>query len=871
MPGNRWLPRGEAVTSSQYGLFATSPGRRAFGARGAGLFSGELVRALQGVGPNLSYDAGQEAYDLTWGELAEFVTAEVGERIVRMAGPDWKTYLQSPQPFSRGTPSPVLRSFPEREVARRRVSITVSPRMARAASRVSIVQRIPQLGDIKIASNSTQPLPLPVEFELLPGHYQVLVNGDGYRPVRMPLPLWVSHRQLVITLERDGQRGLEALPAAVPATVTLQAGRTDLLLVLRDPAGNVVASGRDTITASVASGTYGVQVLRPDGTLAAEALEVRAGATISWTYRASPLPISAHVAAQLAKHGITVDPDNYVLLSELLGPMPDQTLASMLGHAAFAQVWPHDSRLNELRSFAVDVPVVDAASAGITVLVAAADEHPAPDLTLSSAEFLDRVDIALQPSALQASVPAWLTPLACKRLADFDAAVQASLVVKPGVHRVRIALPGRAITSYALAALPGRVSVLILIAHASGECEVQQYSIPRAQELVSTLAQRGLGPESLSRLERAQRRFASGQIGLLDKGSAIDDLLAGKWIDPLFGVIAGYALARLGQIKRWAEIAMPNMLEHFPELPDSHVLAALADPGHRDRHFQAAVDRGIPVLAEGLRALVDWHAQTERQMRLDLEASYQRLIPGSAWTAWTSQRPVIEVVGDRIPKAPAGWSDLDQERVAAVARSVGKITGGATERTKVESTAFVVGPEHVLLARHVADWLARDGGPAFVEFGAARHSLVLEPAWDDSMTALARVGPALDGTPLPPPLQLARQVPRPWQRVYAVMFAQPSSTTGDAAIARAFQSRPGGKFVSPGVILALDGERDVLHDCTTASGASGACIVCVSDHRVIAMHYAAKEGLLRRAIATRLWTLADDPRAITYGMRFGES
>lgn len=872
MPGNRWLPRGEPRPSSQYGLFATSPGRRAFGAQGAGLFSGELVRALQGVGPKLSYDGNREAYDLTWSALADFVTAEVGERIVRMAGPDWRRYLQSPQPFSRaGAPNPVLRSFPEAEVTPRRASITVSPSTARAVSEVSIVQRIPQGGAIVIASNHTQPLPLPVEFELLPGHYQVVVHGDGYHPVRKPLPLWAAHRQLVITLERNRQGGLEALPVALPATVTLQAGRTDLLLVLRDPAGNVVTSGRDTITANVAPGTYGVQVVRPEGAIVAETLEVRAGATLSWRYRSPPMPVSAHVAAQLATHGIIADADNYVSLSELLGPMPDQTLASILGLAAFAQVWPHSSQMIELRSFAIDVPTVDAASAGITVLVAAADEHPAPDLTLSPAEFLDRVDIALQPRALQPSVPAWLTPLACTRLAGFDAAVQASLVVEPGVHRVRIALPGRAITSYALAALPGRISVLVLVAHASGECEVQQYAIPRAPALALELAQLGpeaLGPEALSRLERAQRRFAAGQIGLFGRGSAIDDLLAGKWIDPLFGAIAGYALARLGQLERRALMAMKNMLAHFPELPDSHVLAALADPAHRDAHFQAAVDRGTPVLADGLRALADWHVEKKRQMHLDLEASYQRLIPGSAWTAWISQRPVIEVVGDRIAQPPAGWSDLDPERVAAVARSVGKITGGAAEGTQVEATAFVVGPEHVLLARHVADWLARDGGPAFVEFGAARHSLILEPAWGDAEVALARVGPAPDGTPLPAPLQLARREPRPWQRVYAVMFAQPSSTTGDAAIARAFQARPGGKFVSPGVILALDGERDVLHDCTTASGASGACIVCVSDHRVIAVHYAAKQGLIRHAIAIRLWTLADDPRALACGMLF---
>jgi hypothetical protein len=139
-------------------------------------------------------------------------------------------------------------------------------------------------------------------------------------------------------------------------------------------------------------------------------------------------------------------------------------------------------------------------------------------------------------------------------------------------------------------------------------------------------------PANIRRIELAQRYYASQQS---IEPSDVEDMLYGKWLDPLLGCLAGYSLVRAGQQERYKGSAMHNMLKFFDALPDSHVLAGLCEPDRRGEHYERALSRGLPIFAEGLRAMVDWYLQRAAGLPPNLVEPAQRLLPGSPWTAWT--------------------------------------------------------------------------------------------------------------------------------------------------------------------------------------------------------------------------------------------
>jgi len=80
---------------------------------------------------------------------------------------------------------------------------------------------------------------------------------------------------------------------------------------------------------------------------------------------------------------------------------------------------------------------------------------------------------------------------------------------------------------------------------------------------------------------------------------------------------------------RLGKSALVNLLSLFPGLPDAWVLAGLCDPVSEEDWFAKAVRCGVPLFAEGLRALGE---------RPELAEPLAGLLPGSPWTAWTVKR-----------------------------------------------------------------------------------------------------------------------------------------------------------------------------------------------------------------------------------------
>jgi hypothetical protein len=77
-------------------------------------------------------------------------------------------------------------------------------------------------------------------------------------------------------------------------------------------------------------------------------------------------------------------------------------------------------------------------------------------------------------------------------------------------------------------------------------------------------------------------------------------------------------------------VGVANLLNLFPGLPDAWVLAGLCDPERRGSWFEQAGRCGVPLFAQGLRAM-----EPAGDPRTAASEAFAGLLPGSSWTAWT--------------------------------------------------------------------------------------------------------------------------------------------------------------------------------------------------------------------------------------------
>ncbi len=90
--------------------------------------------------------------------------------------------------------------------------------------------------------------------------------------------------------------------------------------------------------------------------------------------------------------------------------------------------------------------------------------------------------------------------------------------------------------------------------------------------------------------------------------------------------------------------AARNMVEHFGDLSDSFVLLAESARAQKDtdRSFDAfnkALDRGIPIFADGLARLnngIERFSSSDRRTLL-IRRVFAKRVRGLLWSAWTPQ------------------------------------------------------------------------------------------------------------------------------------------------------------------------------------------------------------------------------------------
>lgn len=639
---------------AQYLLYATSPGERAL-ETGRGVFGQILLEGLRGHPGALVWSSRTPPrYELRFSQVAEYVRTTVEARAKSLAGP-WRRFVQLPEqdipPGPSGPKDFVLASFSPEQVGKLPLRIRVQPGPVRQKCGVKVLYYAP--GGLEISVHSVQPqppspLPFPVELQLPPGDYTVLAHAAEHREAREPCALYrpqsVDLMLQAMTGALDpihdplrGHTGHPAPPDALPEILTVRSEDPLVQIVCLDPDRQAHTGLSRVSIDQPPAGIYRARLVFPEGSFQEQTLEVHKGGPREFVLGAPPLPLGKAQQDMLHELGLPMDFSRYTYPSDKLGPVAQLRLASLLGFAAFqasAETPPAGSEGPLGRLGILPPAPIPPGGSGLLVLLGASGSQPAPGASIP--EFLARSRLTLR----SASTGGIIAEGAFEKLSRFGAAAQWGQALSPGTWLLELSLPHLAPTLYALAALRDHLGVLIVVADDSGEVEVQQYMVPLAGPGRRHPSPAPLEMWGLRHVELGQRYLAAGA---LLPPRLLQPFLTGKCLDPLLGCITGYALIREGKQEHYRSFTprnapgrakrfpMREMLRCFDELPDVHVLAGLCEPEYQDAHFQHALDRGLPLFADGLRALQRHASQAKSSWLTDASRG---LLPASTWTAW---------------------------------------------------------------------------------------------------------------------------------------------------------------------------------------------------------------------------------------------
>jgi hypothetical protein len=166
---------------------------------------------------------------------------------------------------------------------------------------------------------------------------------------------------------------------------------------------------------------------------------------------------------------------------------------------------------------------------------------------------------------------------------------------------------------------------------ASGLFNVFQYMPSLLMDPSSDAAQ-------FRRLELVQRCLAGGRLDL--GHDTADELLMGKWEDPIAGCLGGYLMLKLGKAQKLRRAAR-NMVRAYPELSDSHLLQAEFHAAEKrtvaaERSASEALDAGLPIFADGISRLLDYPGSFQMANDNARLASYvfDNRVKGALWSLW---------------------------------------------------------------------------------------------------------------------------------------------------------------------------------------------------------------------------------------------
>jgi caspase domain-containing protein len=217
-------------------------------------------------------------------------------------------------------------------------------------------------------------------------------------------------------------------------------------------------------------------------------------------------------------------------------------------------------------------------------------------------------------------------------VAGLTGVYQARRVNDPGARLIAIRVGAAEPRTFASFAVPNRITFLVFAPGERGELTVHQFLL--AAHHLSAALPPYIGdrirehPQPLRAIRTAyafQAQFARGNVinpPDAEDRAAWDELLFGKWIDPVMSLLACYEILRRGDEASKGTVrnlVVPNLDQYFPGIPDT---AAIAASVGLDRPMPAYP----PLFRDGLHAFPDW------EQALPLPAG--RLDYGYVWTTW---------------------------------------------------------------------------------------------------------------------------------------------------------------------------------------------------------------------------------------------
>lgn len=710
-------------SNAQYLLLATSPGQASFEVEGnrTSVFNGPLIEALSGQSPAMRYEGERDRYVVRLSTLNDYISKEIAAGAIE----------QWPEPITRGaTNDPELVSFDAGEIKPVTLKVFVDPALALQVCKVKVWE-ITNNAVIKIPEKTN--LPYPANFALYPRTYWITAEPEeGYIREECTHSIYVD-RTVEFLLEdvRLATGPAESDGEDEPSVII---GDPYIPLVIVDSKGEPLRKGLGSVRLPKESGLYWLQVLVPEGPRNEQPLPLfpELAPTTSRRVLIGEPQIQPDQLRMLRDLGIRDDLEGNLDLREPFGLVGLARLASILGFAAFSAIYPAEDLLGLALLQGIGItPFQEIADdeAGLIILIGL--DGPLPSSASSNGEigfedFLSRGAVTIYDydssgKELKAD-PNRLTVLP-----PFPAAAEFQATCPPGLYKVDLSLPGFATTHYALAGLGGYVTVLVVVLEAGGMA-VRHYLLPYPAKDATTPGTVTAMARYMRRADMVQRYYAMQKS--LPEELDIADLLNGRIIDPVLTCLIGYALLDTDEQDLFAyepkmsaassniesedmlspgsgellPLAPPAqnkpqvaplhlLLQQFPELPDVHVLAGLYDQDEKQKnyYYECAVQRGLPVLAEGVRVLKDWyerHPYTPKELMPPmLREPAWGLLLGMPWSAWVSPQRIERSTTLTTIRSLAVWA-------TAVLTIIATIIGFSNPRTNsgIASSLLVLPP-----------------------------------------------------------------------------------------------------------------------------------------------------------------------------------
>jgi hypothetical protein len=624
----------------QYIFHATSAGVRAAEVLEAGNERGAFTEALlQGLRRTEMNEAKDwciqtRRYEVRVNRLFDFVRDAVRASRLQVGNNTAASQLiQEPSRSGENRDNPLLVAFEAEGDEKLDLDVTVKPPEVVATTTLKVKDLLDDVYEKRV--NLTGPT---ARFQLPPRQYVVRAEAPEYLPAR---PEWVIEVYRsgvvlpVILLPRPAQLtdwkpvvSISEERTQQPSRLTVSSTDPFAVLEVVDSAGRLHAQGLVRLDCvGLEDGVYVVRQRTPEGEVVAEeGVSLQRDKAVTVELQA-PAPTD----------------------SELISTLASAPLSTLLTFASSAvnEDQPWGSRLHALGLRSFRQSVVGAENSGAEVLLA--DESR---VGVEARQYLGSVQVRVWPAG-QAVPDAALPPLPAG--ADNRAAFASA--VASGSHWCSLAFPGQSPVVIALAVLPQRLTLLIVHWDIEGRLRIFQYHPALTPEERNRRKQSGPGGQEqpgavearmLRQVDLLQRYYVGDY--LLQSEQTADKLLSAKWGEPVAGCLGGYLMLRLGKPYDLG-LAASNMVGYFDGLADSHVLDAecKAAFGHYEESMKAwgrALDRGIPICAEGLARLYQavrrhgiQHANTALLARVA-----QNRVPGLLWSAW----PPALVPGARV-------------------------------------------------------------------------------------------------------------------------------------------------------------------------------------------------------------------------------